>query len=389
MHYRERNGKPVNSDQVRDQPAVIACPHRPGNQLVSPPKEVPLRTTAHEPSQTASLQDILIAHQSASTKRALWQLTNTFIPYFLLWFAMYHALAVSLWLALPMAVLSGVLLVRIFIIFHDCTHGSYFRSRRANAVVGFIAGALTFSPYKHWRWEHAIHHGSSGNLDRRGTGDVWTMTVQEYLSASRARRLQYRLTRNPVILFILAPLFVFVVKQRFASANAQQPHRRSVWWLNVTLVFTTILLSWIFGVVSYLLIQSIAMAVAGAAGLWLFYVQHQFKGVYWERNDKWDYTAAALRGSSYYKLPKVLQWISGNIGFHHIHHLSPRIPNYNLQKCHESDPRFAAVTSISLLSSLQSLKFRFWDEQSGELVGYAHLRKLEAERRSNVGGKPL
>lgn len=350
---------------------------------MSPAQPAPSQNPAHEPAQAASLQEILIAHQSASTKRALWQLTNTFVPYFLLWFAMYHVQAVSLWLAVPLAVLSGAFLVRIFIIFHDCTHGSYFTSRRANAIVGFIAGVLTFSPYKHWRWEHAIHHGSAGNLDRRGTGDVWTMTVQEYLNASWARRLQYRLTRNPVVLFIIAPFFVFVVKQRFASANAQRPHRRSVLWLNVTLLFTTILLSWLFGVVPYLLIQSIAMSVAGAAGLWLFYVQHQFKGVYWARNDQWDYTAAALRGSSYYKLPKVLQWISGNIGFHHIHHLSPRIPNYNLQKCHESDPRFATVTSISLLSSLQSLKFRFWDEQSGELVGYAHLRKLEAERRSN------
>lgn len=348
---------------------------------MSAPEEVSTRITAGESAQTASLQEILVPHQRASTKRALWQLTNTFVPYFLLWYAMYHTQALSLWLTVPLAVLAGALLVRIFIIFHDCTHGSYFSSRRANAVVGFIAGALTFSPFHHWRWEHAIHHGSAGNLDRRGTGDVWTMTVQEYMNASRARRFQYRMTRNPVILFVVAPLFVFAVKQRFASANAQRPQRRSVWWLNVTLLFTTLLSSWIFGVLPYLLFQSIALTVAGAAGLWLFYVQHQFEGVYWERNDKWDYTTAALRGSSYYKLPRVLQWISGNIGFHHIHHLSPRIPNYNLQKCHESDPRFAAVTPISLLASLQSLKFRFWDEQSRELVGYAHIRKIEAAQR--------
>ena len=344
------------------------------------------RNTDTEPTRQAALKDVLVAHQHASTKRALWQLANTFIPYFLLWYAMYHAMDVSLWLTVPLAALSGAFLVRIFIIFHDCTHGSYFRSRRANDIVGFIAGALTFTPYQHWRWEHAIHHGSSGNLDRRGTGDVWTMTVQEYLNASRWRRLQYRLTRNPVILFVLAPLFVFVIKQRFASAKAERLQRRSVWLLNVTLLFIAVLLSWLFGVVSYLLIQSIAMTVAGAAGLWLFYVQHQFKGVYWERNDKWTYTAAALRGSSYYKLPKVLQWISGNIGFHHIHHLSPRIPNYNLQKCHESDPRFAEVTSLSLRASLQSLSFRFWDERTQELVGYAHLRKLRADRRANCHG---
>jgi omega-6 fatty acid desaturase (delta-12 desaturase) len=337
-------------------------------------------TILTDPAHAADLKDVLIAHQHASTGRALWQLTNTFVPYFLLWFAMYWALEVSLWLTVPLAVLSGALLVRIFIIFHDCTHGSYFRSRRANDIVGFIAGVLTFSPYQHWRWEHAVHHGSSGNLDRRGTGDIWTMTVQEYLSASRQQRLLYRLARNPVVLFVFAPLFVFVIKQRFASANAQRRQRHSVWWLNVTLLISTPLLSSIFGVGAYLLIQSIAMTVAGATGLWLFYVQHQFQGVYWERDDKWDYTAAAMRGSSYYKLPKVLQWLSGNIGFHHIHHLSPRIPNYNLQQCHDSDPRFAEVTSLSLLSSLRSLKFRFWDEHTKELVGYAHLRKLEAAR---------
>lgn len=343
---------------------------------------------ASDPMHAGALKDVLLAHQNASTKHALWQLTNTFVPYFLLWYAMYLALEVSLWLAVPLAALSGALLVRIFIIFHDCTHGSYFRSRRANDIVGFIAGALTFSPYQHWRWEHAIHHGSAGNLDRRGTGDVWTMTVQEYLNASRLRRLHYRLVRNPLVLFVLAPLFVFVIKQRFASAKAARRQRHSVWWLNVTLLLTAILLSWLFGVVSYVVIQSIAMTVAGAVGLWLFYVQHQFKGVYWERDDKWDYTAAALRGSSYYKLPKVLQWVSGNIGFHHIHHLSPRIPNYNLQKCHESDARFAAVTSISLRSSLQSLELRFWDEQARELVGYAHIRKIEADRRATCCGKP-
>ena len=326
-------------------------------------------------TDATQFKDVLAAHQQASTQRALIQLANTFIPYLLLWFAMYWALQVSLWLIVPLAVLCGVLLVRIFIIFHDCTHGSYFPSRRANDLVGVIAGILTFSPYQHWRWEHAIHHGSAGNLDRRGTGDIWTMTVQEYLGASRWRRLQYRLTRNPLVLFVLAPLLVFVIKHRFASPKAQRRQRRSVWRLNVALLISTTLLSWIFGLTAYLLIQSIAMTIAGAAGLWLFYVQHNFKGVYWERNDKWDYTAAALRGSSYYKLPKVLQWISGNIGFHHIHHLSPRIPNYNLQRCHESDPRFAQVTLISLRSSLQCLKFRLWDEQTGQLVGFAHVRK--------------
>jgi omega-6 fatty acid desaturase (delta-12 desaturase) len=325
-------------------------------------------------------KEAVAGYQQASTRRALWQLTNTLGPYVLLWYAMYWSLQVSVWLTVPLALVAGAFLVRIFIIFHDCTHGSYLSSRRANDMVGFIAGVLTFSPYQHWRWEHAIHHGSAGNLDRRGTGDVWTMTVQEYLGASPRRRFWYQLVRNPLVLFVIAPLFVFVVKQRFASANAGRRQRHSVWWLNATLLLMATLLSWLFGVGPYLLIQSIAIAFAGAVGLWLFYIQHQFEGVYWERDDHWDYTAAALRGSSYYKLPKVLQWISGNIGFHHIHHLSPRVPNYHLQRCHESAPLFQQVQPITLRASLQTLKFRLWDEQGKELVGYARMRRLVAER---------
>ena len=333
-------------------------------------------------------KNTLERYQRPSTKRALWQLTNTFGPYVLLWYAMYRALEISIWLTIPLAVISAAFLVRIFIIFHDCTHGSYFRSRRANDIVGFIAGVLTFTPYQHWRWEHALHHGSAGDLDRRGTGDIWTMTVQEYLSASPRRRLYYRLVRNPLVLFVLAPLVVFVIKQRFASPKADKRRRRSVLWLNLVLLGTAALLSWIYGVMPYLLIQSIAMTIAGGVGLWLFYVQHQFDGVYWERGSNWDYTAAALRGSSYYKLPKVLQWLSGNIGFHHIHHLSPRIPNYNLQRCHESDRLFQAVTPVTLTSSLRSLRFRFWDEQGRKLVGYAHLRRLAAEQRRDAALEP-
>jgi acyl-lipid omega-6 desaturase (Delta-12 desaturase) len=329
---------------------------------------------------TTAWRHAVARYQRASTKRAVWQLTNTVGPYVLLWYAMYRVHEISLWLTVPLAIVSAAFLVRIFIIFHDCTHGSYFRSRRANDVVGFIAGVLTFTPYQQWRWEHAIHHGSSGDLDRRGTGDIWTMTVQEYLGASPRRRLAYRLARNPLVLFVLAPLFVFVVKQRFASDKADERRRRDVWRLNWVLLGIAALLSWVFGIAPYLLIQSIVMTIAGGIGLWLFYVQHQFEGVYWERGESWDYTTAALRGSSYYKLPKVLQWLSGNIGFHHIHHLSPRIPNYNLQRCHESDRLFQEVTTVTLASSLRSLRLRFWDEQCRKLVDYAHLRKTTAER---------
>jgi omega-6 fatty acid desaturase (delta-12 desaturase) len=329
---------------------------------------------AHHSTEKTEWRATVARYQEPSAKRAAWQLTNTFGPYVLSWFAMYYALQVSLWLTALLAILSGALLVRIFIIFHDCAHGSYFDSRRANEVVGRICGVLTFTPFFHWRREHGIHHASAGDLDRRGTGDIWTMTVEEYLHASRGRRLWYRLVRNPLVLFVIAPLFVFVAKQRFAPQNADARQRRSVWATNVALLCMVALFVRVFGFAPYLLIQSIALAVAGAAGIWLFYVQHQFEGVYWERGERWDATAAALHGSSFYKLPSVLQWFSGNIGFHHIHHLSPRVPNYNLQACHKSDRLFERVKPITLRASLRCLTLRFWDEDSRKLVGHAHLR---------------
>jgi len=316
--------------------------------------------------------------------RGIWQIVNTLVPYTLLWVAMFFSLSVSWWLTLPLAVLSGAFLVRIFIIFHDCGHGSFFASRKANDIVGSLAGVLTFTPYHHWRWEHALHHASSGNLDRRGTGDVWTMTVQEYLESSRWRRLAYRLARNPVVIFVLAPLYIFLFEQRFPSAGAGRRERRSVHWLNLAVVGMAAALSALFGLKAYLLIQVTALTAASTAGVWLFYVQHQFDGVYWERGAAWDYTAAALEGSSFYKLPRIAQWFSGNIGFHHIHHLSPRIPNYNLERCHRADPLFQQVRAITLFASLRSLSLRLWDEQHGRLVAFRRLREL---RRQHGGAQ--
>lgn len=318
--------------------------------------------------------------QQPSLSRALWQITSTVGAYVLVWCLMYFSLAVSWWIVAPLAILAGGLLVRIFVIFHDCGHGSYFKSRRANDIVGFIAGMLTFTPYDHWRWEHSIHHATSGHLDKRGTGDIWTLTVQEYLDASRWTRFAYRLARNPFILFLIAPLYLFFIQQRFPSRKASKRERHSVYWMNLAILGMAIGLSWIFGIKEYLLIQLIIVAVAGGAGVWLFYVQHQFEGVYWERGENWDYTRAALEGSSFYRLPKVLQWFSGSIGFHHIHHLSARIPNYNLEECHEAHPIFQRVKPITLRDSLKSFTFRLWDEQHRKLVGFGYLRELRRRK---------
>ncbi len=322
----------------------------------------------------AEWKKIVAIYQKPSTPRALWQIVNTLVPYVLLWFLMYWSLAVSWWVTIPLAILAGAFLVRAFIIFHDCGHGSFFKSPRTNSVWGFLCGVLTFTPFYHWRWEHSLHHATSGDLDRRGIGDMWTMTVQEYLESSRGKRFAYRLARNPVVLFVLAPFFMFLIRHRISKAEASPRERQSVYWMNLAILAMAAAMTALFGLKAYLLIQLTVLLVAGSAGVWLFYVQHQFEGVYWERRDDWDYTAAALQGSSFYKLPRVLKWFSGNIGFHHIHHLSPRIPNYHLEKCHNANPLFQRVKPITLFSSFKSFTFRLWDEQRRELVGFRHLR---------------
>lgn len=315
-------------------------------------------------------KDAVARYQRASVPRGVWQLLNTIVPYTALWYLMHLSAGVSVWLALPLALVAGGFLVRIFIIFHDCTHGSFFKSRRANEWVGCLTGLLCFTPFHRWRYEHSIHHASAGDLDRRGTGDVWTMTVQEYLEASRWKRCAYRLARNPFILFIIAPLVLFLVIERLPTRKDGTRERRSVHATNFALVLIVAGFSWVFGWRTYLVLQLAALMVASSAGVWLFYVQHQFEDVYWERGKDWNFEKAALQGSSYYKLPRILQWFSGNIGFHHIHHLSPHIPNYHLEKCHRSEPLFQAVKPVTLYSSLKCFKFRLWDERHRKMVGY-------------------
>ncbi len=330
--------------------------------------------------EIAQWKAIVAEYQEPSRWRAAWQIVNTLGGYAVLWVLMYLSLSVSWWLTIPLAVLAGGFIVRTFIIFHDCGHGSYFRSRTANDILGFISGLLTFTPYYQWRWEHSLHHATSGDLDRRGVGDLWTLTVQEYLESSRWKRFAYRMARNPIILFVLAPIFLFIVVQRISPRKANDRERKSVWVMNAAIAVVVTVMSLIFGVLPYLIIQLTIMAVAGSAGVWLFYVQHQFEDVYWERGEGWTFTAAALKGSSFYKLPKILQWFSGNIGFHHIHHLSPRIPNYNLERCHRADPLFEEVKPVTLLGSLKSFSLRLWDESANKLVGYRHLRQHRGQK---------
>ena len=312
--------------------------------------------------------------QVPTLSRSLWQLANTLIPYFVLWYLAYRALEVSYLLTLAISVIAGGLLVRVFIIFHDCGHGSFFESQRTNDLVGIITGILTFTPYYSWRHSHAVHHSSAGDLDRRGTGDVWTLTVDEYLGLPRSEQLWYRIYRNPIILLVFGPVVQFLLLHRFPEANSKPREKRSVAYTNLALLVIITGLSLLIGFKSFVLVQLPIIMIAATAGVWLFYVQHQFEDVYWERHENWDYVEAALQGSSFYRLPKVLQWFTGNIGFHHIHHLSPRIPNYQLEACYKATPEFQDVKPLTLLSSLKSLTFRLWDEENQQLVGFNDLK---------------
>lgn len=319
-------------------------------------------------------------HHEPSLRKSIWQVVNSLIPYLALCGLMIWALDVSYWLTLALAVAAAGFMIRLFIIFHDCGHGSFFRSRRANHFWGFVTGVLTFTPYHQWRQKHALHHATSGDLDGRGIGDIWTLTVQEYVEAPRWKRIAYRLFRNPFVLFVLLPLYLLLIHQRFPSRAVGRRERLGVHWTNGAILGVVVLMSLTIGLKAYVLIQLPVMMITGAVGLWLFYVQHQFEGVYWQRRRNWGFTEAALNGSSFYKLPRILQWFSGNIGFHHVHHLSPRIPNYNLERCHQAVPLFRRVKPITLLSSLRAFTYRLWDEQRGKLIGYRHLRDFRRQQ---------
>ncbi|HKZ68773.1 MAG TPA: fatty acid desaturase [Anaerolineales bacterium] len=330
--------------------------------------------------QQLKWQAIVAKYQNPNLGRSIWQIVNTFGPYLLAWFLMYRVMAVSYWLTLLMAPVAAGLLVRIFIILHDCGHGSYFKSNTANDVMGTLAGILTFTPYLQWRHEHAIHHATSGDLDRRGVGDVYTMTVDEYRQSPWWKRAGYRLYRHPIVMFGFGPLYVFLVSHRFVSPHSGGREKLNLHLTNLAILALILIAGATIGFKEYLLIQLPIMWLSATAGVWMFYVQHQFEDTYWREHPEWQYVAAALEGSSYYKLPKVLQWFTGNIGFHHIHHLSPRIPNYNLEKAFKENPIFQHVTVVTMWESIKTLSLKLWDEQQQKMVSFRYLKSLRQPR---------
>ena len=327
-------------------------------------------------SKEPTWQKSVAKYQNPSLKRSLWQIANSLIPYLILWVLMVFSLNVSYWLTLLIAIPTAGFLIRIFIIFHDCGHGSFFKSKKANATLGILTGLLTFTPYYHWRHNHSVHHATVADLDRRGTGDILTLTVEEYRQLPGSKRFAYRISRNPLVIFTIGSVGVFLIGHRIFNRKDGKLERSSVLWTNLALLGLITLISAIISLKAFLLIQLPVIFLASTAGVWLFYVQHQFEGVYWERHDRWNFMSAALQGSSYYKLPRLLQWFTGNIGFHHIHHVSPRIPNYYLEACHKDYHLFQEVHPLTLRGSLKSLSLRLWDEKERRLVGFNALAAL-------------
>lgn len=358
---------PVTSDclQIREEASASLIP--------------PRGTVVNESQKTRARRwsDIVKPYARPDTKRAVWQLLNSIVPFLALWVLMWKSLDWSYAITLALAVPTVGFMIRIFIIQHDCGHGSFLGSRRVNDAIGFVLGVIMLTPYGYWRKTHAIHHATSGDLDRRKFGDVTTLTVREYLALPWWRRLGYRFYRHPLVLLGIGPAYQFFLKHRlpFDLPFSWKREWASVLWTNLALVGVGFFMHWTIGFKAFLMVQLPLNFIAGIAGVWLFYVQHQFEDTYWEAGKDWTFEEAAIHGSSYYDLPPFLHWFTGNIGVHHVHHLSSRIPNYNLQRCMRENPELHDVNRLTIRRSLGCLRLKLWDEDARKLVGFRRLRE--------------
>jgi acyl-lipid omega-6 desaturase (Delta-12 desaturase) len=323
---------------------------------------------------------IVAQYQQPKHVRAILQMVTTLVPLAAVFWLMYRSLALPYIVTLLLAFPAAGLLVRTFIIMHDCGHGSFFRSRRANEIVGWITGVLTLTPFAQWRKDHALHHASSGDLDRRGHGDIETITVKEYFASTPKQQKRYRFVRNPWVMLGLGPIYLMLSQRRMIKGTQVNDIQRfSVMSTNLAIIAIIAGFSWWIGFVPFMAIYFPAIFIAASAGIALFYVQHQFEDTYWLQHKEWDYATAAIRGSSYFKLNPVLQWFTGNIGLHHVHHLGPRIPNYNLKRCHDENELFHEVTILTLAGAMKTLRLGLWDEENGRLIRF---KEFDAQVRA-------
>ena len=332
-------------------------------------------TVEIQPAGRPAWKDALAPYARPHVGRSIVDILTSVVPYLALSVAMYFLLDVSYLLVLVVAVPAAGFLLRTYILFHDCTHGSFLPSKRANTWLGRTLGVIVFSPFSSWKHNHAVHHATAGDLDRRGVGDVPTLTVAEYYAKDRKGRFGYRLFRNPIVMFGVGSLYALALYPRFIPKNARRRARNSIIGTNLMLVLVIAGICWAIGWESYVAIQLPTAWLAATAGVWLFYVQHQFEDTYWREGEEWSYADAALRGSSYLKLPKVLQFFTGNIGLHHVHHLSARVPNYYLQRAHDGCPIFHDVPVLSLWDGLKATRLKLWDEESQRLVTWAQAKQ--------------
>jgi len=349
-------------------------------RMRSSTKTAPTSSTHDDPER--SWREIVAPYAKPDTKCAAIQLLNTGLPFLVLAAALLYGVDRYRWAALPLALPAAALLVRMFMFQHDCGHGSFFRSRRANDLLGRTLGVLTLTPYAFWRRNHAIHHATSGNLDRRGIGDVTTLTVGEYLSLPGWRRLLYRIYRHPVVLFGIGSTYLFVIRHRIPRGNPLR-HRRSwasILGTNAVIAAIMLVLVLTVGPRSLLLGYLPMILLASSIGVWLFYIQHQFEDAYWEAEADWDFRAAALRGSSFYDLPWILHWLTGSIGFHHIHHLSSKVPNYRLRDCFKENPELQNTKRLGLRESLNCARLALWDEKRRKLISFGEVHRAPRRR---------
>jgi len=331
--------------------------------------------------KTVTLHQSVKPYAYANNRKSTIQILNTLLPLVIVYVLAFLSLPVSLWLAFGLAIIASGFLIRTFIIFHDCTHGSFYNNRKKNDILGTITGVLTSFPYKKWKREHAIHHASSSNLDKRGIGDIWVLTVEEYKKASKGERLAYRLYRNPLVMFGLGPLYLILISNRFNRKDAKKSERNNTYLTNVLMFVVSGLIFFFIGWKAFLLVYVVSLYVAGALGIWLFYIQHTFEDSYFEEESEWNYVKAAVEGSSYYELPRPLQWLTGNIGYHHVHHLAPRVPNYNLEEAHETTPPLHHATTITLKTSLDSLRYRLYDPDSKSFITFGEYKRHERKAK--------
>jgi len=332
------------------------------------------------PADRASLRQALRHYQTPVLSRSLWQIANTFLPFFAVCTAMYFTVHVSFWITAALAIVAAGLVVRIFIIQHDCGHGSFFSRRWANEALGTFCSLFTLTPYANWQRQHAGHHGNWNNLDRRESGtDIYStcLTVAEFQALPVWRRFFYRLVRHPLITLVVLPPFIFLLLYRvpFDTPREWRKERLVVHLTNAALAAVFVGLGLAIGFGNVVQVQLPISAVAAVFGVWLFSIQHRFEGTLWLRRGQWDPTTVSLQGSSFLKLPRVLQWFTGNIGYHHIHHLNSRVPNYRLQECHEAAPSLAAVPTLNLWQGLGSFRFALWDEAQQRMVPFPRLRR--------------